>query len=188
MFFKSEKQKLLEELRSLSERLAEDRIYEKVIAEVENDELDAVAKAKAFEEAEGDSQQARALYIKHRVRRIRDLAAEYEIWLQQESARKEIIRKEDQEQKKLEDERIRAERKAIREYGKTKFELSMERLGSNFRRKAKRPLGRKAKRPLGFYRGQPIYETTDGYRTLGAWFESVSQAKSYIDNNPSLHR
>lgn len=84
----------MEELRSLSERLVEDRIYEKVIAEVENDELDAVAKAKAFEEAEGDSQKARALYIKHRVRRIRDLAAEYEIWLQQESARREYMIKE----------------------------------------------------------------------------------------------
>jgi hypothetical protein len=97
MFFKNDEKELLEELRSLGARLAEDRIYEKVITEVENNELDAVAKAKAFEEAEGDASKARAFYIKHRVRRIRDLAAEYEIWLQQEADRKEAIRKREQE-------------------------------------------------------------------------------------------
>lgn len=94
MIFSDDEHKLFEELRSLSERLAEDKIYEKVIAEVEDAELDAVAKAKAFEEAEGDDQKARAFYIKHRVRRIRDLAAEYEIWVQQESVMRESIRKE----------------------------------------------------------------------------------------------
>lgn len=97
MFFKNDEKELLEELRSLGARLAEDRIYEKVITEVENNELDVVAKAKAFEEAEGDATKARAFYIKHRVRRIRDLAAEYEIWLQQEADRKEAIRKRELE-------------------------------------------------------------------------------------------
>jgi hypothetical protein len=38
------------------------------------------------------------------------------------------------------------------------------------------------------YKGQSIREIPDGYRALGAWFESVADAKSYIDNNPSLHR
>lgn len=97
MFFKNGDKALLEELRSLGARLSEDRIYEKVIAEVESNELDAVAKAKAFEEAEGDALKARAFYIKHRVRRIRDLASEYEIWLQQEADKKEAIRKREQE-------------------------------------------------------------------------------------------
>jgi phage/plasmid-associated DNA primase len=95
MIFKNVEKALLEELHSLGARLAEDRIYEKVMSEVENDELDAVAKAKAFEEAEGDASKARAFYIKHRVRRIRDLAAEYEIWHQQEADRKEAVRKQE---------------------------------------------------------------------------------------------
>ena len=34
--------------------------------------MDPVAQAKAFEEAEGDAQKARAFYTKHRVRRISD--------------------------------------------------------------------------------------------------------------------
>ena len=38
------------------------------------------------------------------------------------------------------------------------------------------------------YKGQSISEIPDGYRALGAWFETVADAKSYIDNNPSLHR
>lgn len=98
MFFKNEEQQLLEQLKSLSERLAEDRIYEKALEEMEQDRLDPVAKARAFEEAEGDGQKARALYIKHRVRRIRDLAAEYDVWLQQESARKQETKKQEQAQ------------------------------------------------------------------------------------------
>ena len=38
------------------------------------------------------------------------------------------------------------------------------------------------------YKGQSIREIPDGYRALGAWFGSVEDAKSYIDNNPSLCR
>jgi len=101
MFLKSEEQELFQELRSLSERLAEDKIYERVMMELENDQLDAVAKAKAFEEAEGDSQKARALYIKHRVRRIRDLALQYEIWVAQEKARNERMEKEAQDRMRI---------------------------------------------------------------------------------------
>lgn len=98
MFFRTDEQKLFIELRSLGDRLAEDRIYEIVVSEVDRDELDPVAKARAFEEAEGDSQKTKALYIKHRVRRIRDLAAEYEIWLQKEEATKAALAKAVQQQ------------------------------------------------------------------------------------------
>ena len=38
------------------------------------------------------------------------------------------------------------------------------------------------------YKGQPIREIPGGYTALAAWFKSVEQAKSYIDNNPSLCR
>ena len=38
------------------------------------------------------------------------------------------------------------------------------------------------------YKGQPIHEIPGGYTALGAWFKSVKQAKSYLDNNPNLYR
>jgi hypothetical protein len=38
------------------------------------------------------------------------------------------------------------------------------------------------------YKEQSISEIPEGYRALNARFESVADAKSYIDNNPSLHR
>ena len=64
--------KILEELMALDARLQEDRLYEIALGEVDTQSFDPVAKAKAFEEAEGDAQKAKAFYIKHRVRRIRD--------------------------------------------------------------------------------------------------------------------
>ena len=109
MFFKKSEQKLLEELRNLSERLAEDRIYEEVLTEIELNNFDAVAKARALEEAEGHEQKARALYIKHRVRRINDLSAEYSIWLEQQRASEEEAKK----RRDLEDEAKRVERQKI---------------------------------------------------------------------------
>lgn len=64
--------KILEELMALDARLQEDRLYEIALSELDTQSFDPVAKAKAFEEAEGDAQKAKAFYIKHRVRRIRD--------------------------------------------------------------------------------------------------------------------
>lgn len=60
----------------LSDRLLEDRLYEMTILEIESGTLDKSAEARALEEAEGDETKAKALYIKHRVRRLRDLFAE----------------------------------------------------------------------------------------------------------------
>ena len=36
---------------------------------------------------------------------------------------------------------------------------------------------------VDIHKGQVIYEIPDGYRTMGAWFNSVEHAKQYIDNN-----
>lgn len=66
-------------IQELSERLAEDRLYEVVAEEIDRREYDPVSKLKALEEANGDEQVAKAIYAKHRVRRLKDLAAEYEI-------------------------------------------------------------------------------------------------------------
>lgn len=101
MIFNSRERKLLGEIRMLSDRLAEDKIYAQAMEEIETNEVDPVAQAKALEEAEGDAQKGKAFYIKHRVRRIRDLATEYEIWLVQEQSKKEEV-KETKENKRQE--------------------------------------------------------------------------------------
>ena len=64
--------KLLQELAELSDRRTEDRMDEIALSEIKNNELDPVAQAKAFEEAEGDPIKSRAFYTKLRVRRVRD--------------------------------------------------------------------------------------------------------------------
>ena len=79
---------ILIELIELGDRLTEDRLREIVIAEIERNEMDSVAQAYAFEEADGDEKKARAYYTKHRVRRIRDLIAEESIRTASERAEK----------------------------------------------------------------------------------------------------
>ena len=97
--FSSRDTKLINELNELSERMAEDRIYEMVLREIENNELDAIAKAKAFEEAQGDETKAHGLYTKQRVRRIKDmldkerLEKEFVFRQQREEEHKQIIEK-----------------------------------------------------------------------------------------------
>lgn len=53
-------------------RLSEDRLIEIVLEEQKQGEVDEVALAKARMDAEGDEKKAEALYIKHRIRRIKD--------------------------------------------------------------------------------------------------------------------
>ena len=65
-------QKIITDLQNLSGRQAEDLLYNLVMAEISEDDLDPVAWAKAFEEAEGEEQRSKALYLKHRIRRIKD--------------------------------------------------------------------------------------------------------------------
>ena len=50
-----------------------------VAEEVAQDELDPVAYLKALEKANGNEELARANYARHRIRRLKDLAAQYAI-------------------------------------------------------------------------------------------------------------
>ena len=80
--------KVLLELMALDARLQEDRLYEIALTEIDTNSFDPVAKAKAFEEAEGDEQKAKSFYIKHRVRRIRDQMIAFDIEAEVTSAAK----------------------------------------------------------------------------------------------------
>ena len=64
--------KISDELVGLDGRLYEDRLYELVMQEVLTEDFDTVAMARAFEEAEGEEQKTKALYLKHRLRRLKD--------------------------------------------------------------------------------------------------------------------
>jgi hypothetical protein len=76
--------KTLREMSGLSARLMEDRMCKPAVNEIESNAFDAVAKAKAFEDAEGDKQKARTFYTKHRVRRIKDELEFFLVELEQE--------------------------------------------------------------------------------------------------------
>ena len=65
--------KISDELVGLDGRLYEDRLYELVMQEVLSEDFDTVAMARAFEEAEGEQQRTKALYLKHRLRRLKDV-------------------------------------------------------------------------------------------------------------------
>ena len=69
----SRDQKIADELKAVTGRLAEDLMYKLVIDEIDRSDLDPVAKVQAMEEAEGDEAKANALYPKHRIRRVQDM-------------------------------------------------------------------------------------------------------------------
>ena len=115
-------EELLTELIDLGERLSEDRLYEVVIDEIERDEFDSVAKAKALEEAEGDQNKARAFYTKHRVRRIRDLIAEAEIAAEAEKMRAE----EELKRQEAELQQQRADQQAAKERAQAEREMKIK--------------------------------------------------------------
>lgn len=96
--------KIFQTIHALDGRLDEDALYEKVLIELKNGEIDIVAEARATEEASGEKQKARAFYIKHRIRRLRDLAVANELSehlsaLEEEQRQKEF----DKEQKRVGD-------------------------------------------------------------------------------------
>ena len=64
--------KIIDELVGLNGRLYEDRLYELLMQEVLSEDFDTVAMARSFEEAEGEEQKTKALYLKHRLRRLMD--------------------------------------------------------------------------------------------------------------------
>ena len=102
---------LINEFIALGDRLSEDRLYEIAVQEVEANNFDGVAKAKALEEAEGDEKKARAFYVKQRVRRIRDIIAEQAIVAEQER----IIASEEEAKILEEDKIILAKHRKIQE-------------------------------------------------------------------------
>ena len=67
-----EKMQFLGEIAGLNERLQADRLYEFVQHEIESSQLTLAAKARAVEEAAGDEAKIASLYIKHRVRMLKD--------------------------------------------------------------------------------------------------------------------
>ena len=103
--FSPKEVEIFKAIQELSERLAEDRLYEVVAEEIDRKDYDPVSKLKALEEAKGDEQLAKSIYAKHRVRRLRDLSAEYE--LIQAAAKMEAERKK---KKKAEEEYFKGAR------------------------------------------------------------------------------
>ena len=91
--------RLLQEIAALSERLAEDRMYEFVAEELHNNELDPAARMRALEEAEGDQNKADALYAKHRIRRLKDLATEQAIAEADAKRRREAAERANEEER-----------------------------------------------------------------------------------------
>lgn len=63
---------ILQKIFEMDRRLAEDALYETVVTELKNGWTDIVAEARAMEEAQGEKEKARAFYIKHRIRRLKD--------------------------------------------------------------------------------------------------------------------
>ena len=89
--------KIFNAIKELSERLAEDRLYEVVAEEIDRKDYDPVSKLKALEEARGDEQVAKSVYAKHRVRRLKDLSAEFELIAAAKAAEAAAAKKEAEE-------------------------------------------------------------------------------------------
>ena len=108
-------EELLKELIALGDRLTEDRLYEIVVQELEQNIFDSVAQAKALEEAEGDEKKARAFYTKHRVRRIRDLISSIAVV---KRAQEEEDRLQAEKKRFEEEERLKQVKEIERKYQK----------------------------------------------------------------------
>jgi len=85
--FTRKEKKIFGDISSLSKRLADDHLYEIVAEEISPGDLDPVAQLKALEKANGNEERARANYARHRIRRLKDMAAQYVIMEQVEAER-----------------------------------------------------------------------------------------------------
>lgn len=121
----------IDELASMSERVFEDRLYEIAIDEIQNNEMDPVSEARAFEEAEGNKEKARAFYTKHRVRRLRD-------HLLQEIDSAKRYHDEEMRRRKIQEQEEAREREWLRNMSLSDYERFMERLGRKFSRRSKK--------------------------------------------------
>ena len=101
------------EFQSAKGRLEEDDEIAFVLEEISTSGYDEVALAKAFEEAEGNPDKAKSVYIRNRIRRLKDMATYGSTILRQIS-----IDAVSEERKNLEDEL-----KALKSSGKTAGKL-----------------------------------------------------------------
>jgi len=61
--------------RKINERELEDRLLELIGSELENKQYDESSWLRAFSDAEGNNERAKALYVKYRLRRMKDQVA-----------------------------------------------------------------------------------------------------------------
>tara|TARA_R110000824_G_scaffold337080_1_gene523560 strand:+ start:1108 stop:1575 length:468 start_codon:yes stop_codon:yes gene_type:complete len=71
--------KILKSIEKLSERLAEDQLYQIVADELEEGFVDGVASLRANEISEGNKEKAESIYPKQRIRRLLDLRSELSV-------------------------------------------------------------------------------------------------------------
>ena len=71
--------KILKLVEKLSERLAEDQLYQIVADELEEGFVDGVASLRENEIAEGNREKAESIYPKQRIRRLLDLRSELSV-------------------------------------------------------------------------------------------------------------
>ncbi|NQV29382.1 MAG: hypothetical protein HQ508_00715 [Candidatus Marinimicrobia bacterium] len=90
-----------ETIEGVFERLEEDDLYALVAEELHRGVWDEAAKLRAFSEAEGDENKAKALYSKIRVRRIKDLAVKKALddYIEAQAAEQERLAKSEQEKR-----------------------------------------------------------------------------------------
>ena len=97
----SRDQKITDELivKQLSGSKAEDTILHFVMLEIEKEDLDPVAKNRALEDAGGDEIKSKALYLKYRILRLRDIlkeiAVEFEVKTIENEKHKEASHREE---------------------------------------------------------------------------------------------
>jgi cation transport ATPase len=116
----NKEKQLLNDIAGLSERLQLDKLYEFAASEIEEGQFALAAKARAVEDAAGDSSKVASFYITHRVRMLRDemmaqtLKKEQDILKRQEQVaahrRQEEEREEREEEEREEEERLRAKK------------------------------------------------------------------------------
>ena len=108
-------EEIIREIENLSERLAEDRLYKITLHEVEQGDYDPVSRARALDDSDGDDRKVRSLYIRHRVRRLKDLLLAQQLEHRAHEKAKAEKQARDQEEEQQVQEYLRASKK--KKYG-----------------------------------------------------------------------
>ena len=95
-------EEIIQGISDLTDRLAEDKLYQVVANEMKSGFYDEIAQLRSLEDAAGDEIKAKAYYARNRVRRLMDLRAE--------SIIKSLAQKEKQ---KFDDNETRRGRRAL---------------------------------------------------------------------------